>query len=585
MSVQNNSILDSIRGKSAQKIIGKNLLVKKVFDFFVTQYVNQEFFFVLCTTSGLIISSSVEDVQNDKTGYLFDLEVLPEIEENYYVNNFLNDYIVFSHKAENERINKICSSAAEILKIFFENDAEYFKLLYTLDCIKNSVLMCDKDANITFANSTCCKNLNVKNRDEIIGMNYLEAMRQTGTQIRAIETNSSDLKMMEVLKTGEAALDWAVRMEYKNKSNHMRIVSNDMFPVFDGKGDVWGSVEISRSQQQEIKQTRKIMGLSAEYVFDDVVGNSNVMYKKIQLAKEFAGNRGTVLITGESGVGKEIFAQSIHNYSVRSTGPFVALNCANFPAELIESELFGYVQGAFTGASKKGQIGKIELADGGTLFLDEIGELPYYFQSKLLRVLETWMVRRIGDSKEIPVDVRLIAATNRDLTKMIQDGLFREDLYYRLQVLTIELPSLRERLEDIPLIAEHFLKISAKQNGHPPKLLADNAKRKLMKYNWPGNARELKNLMSRIDLLCKSEIIDGETIESALFQKDSRLRLDSSKSEEERINDRKNDIDMAYANLLNEALDITKGNKKDAAELLGISRKTIYTMLEKYNVK
>lgn len=585
MSAKKEWVLNTIKGKSSQKILGQSLLVKNTFEFFVPQCTNQDLSYVLCTTSGLIISSSIEDVQISKTGHLLDLEDFRKTEDEFSVNNILDNYIVLSNKNDAMWINAICSNVAEMLKIVYENDAEYYKMLYSLDNIKNSVLMCDKDANITFANSTCCNNLKVKDRKEIIGMNYLEAMRLTGTQIRAIETNSSDLKMMEVLKTGVAALDWAVRMESQNSNERTQLVSNDMFPVLNEKGEVQGLVEISRSQQQEIKQTRRIMGLSAEYVFDDVVGNSKAIYKKIQLAKDFAGNRGTVLITGESGVGKEIFAQSIHNHSLRSSGPFVALNCANFPAELIESELFGYVQGSFTGASKKGQIGKIELANGGTLFLDEIGELPYYFQSKLLRVLETWMITRIGDSKEIPVDVRLIAATNKDLTKMIESGLFREDLYYRLQVLTLELPSLRERLEDVPLIADHFLKLSATQNGHLPKSLTEDAKRRLMNYNWPGNARELKNLISRIDLLCRQEVIDGETIDSYLIQKDSRLLFERNKTKEERINDRKNDIDTAYANLLNEALEITCGNKKDAAELMGISRKTIYTMLEKYNLK
>ena len=181
-------------------------------------------------------------------------------------------------------------------------------------------------------------------------------------------------------------------------------------------------------------------GLSAGYDFNSIIGYSQAIRDKINIAKQFAKSSANVLVTGESGVGKELFAQAIHNHSSRSKGPFVALNCASFPSELIESELFGYVEGAFTGASKRGQTGKIELADGGTLFLDEIGELPYYFQPKLLRVLETWTITKVGDSKPIPVDVRLVAATNRNLEKMVEEGLFRSDLYYRLQVLNVEIP-------------------------------------------------------------------------------------------------------------------------------------------------
>ncbi len=196
------------------------------------------------------------------------------------------------------------------------------------------------------------------------------------------------------------------------------------------------------------------------------------------------------MITGESGVGKELFAQSIHNYSPRHKGPFVALNCANFSDGLIESELFGYVGGAFTGASKNGQIGKFELADGGTLFLDEVGELPLHFQSKLLRVLETWMVTRIGSSKQIPVNVRLITATNRNLAEMVEEGLFRQDLYYRLQVLTLEIPPLRERKDDLALLSDSFLNQAAAPYLDTPKILSSQAKKVLMSYDWPGNVRE-----------------------------------------------------------------------------------------------
>ncbi len=462
-----------------------------------------------------------------------------------------------------------------------QNDPQ---LLENLNYVNNSIMMCDRNGRITFANSTFCKNFRIDQPSRIIGLTMQEIMDLGGTYITTVETDSSELRMSEVLKTGKPVLDWPVRIESHQDKDYLQIVSNDMFPTFDESGAVSGLIEISRSQQQEIKKMRKNIGLNAEYTFADVIGKSKVIQKEIALAKEFAGNRGTVLITGESGVGKEIFAQSIHNGSARSRGPFVALNCANFPAELIESELFGYVEGAFTGASKKGQMGKFELANGGTLFLDEIGELPYYFQSKLLRVLETWTITRVGGLKEIPVDVRLIAATNRDLPEMIQAGLFRQDLYYRLQVLTLDLPPLRSRKEDIPLIAEHFLRIFAKQNGHMQKKLMADAKKKLMAYSWPGNARELKNVMNRIDLLSKEEQITGEAIDFALSAKQPQMQAESELSPQERISRKREDIDAAYSSLLREALSITGGNKKEAAALLGIARKTIYRLLEKYHL-
>ncbi len=484
--------------------------------------------------------------------------------------------------------------------------SELAKLVDNLNYVNNSIMMCDTKGRITFANSTFCRNFHVSDPAKVIGLTMEEIMELGRTHITTIETASPTLRMYEVLKTGKPVLDWPVLIEsYVHKDYH-QIVFNDMFPTFDKNENVNGFIEISRLQQQEIKKLKKNIGLNAEYVFDDVIGNSPSIKHSIKLAKDFATNRGTVLITGESGVGKEIFAQSIHNYSSRSRGPFVALNCANFPAELIESELFGYVEGAFTGASKKGQMGKFELANGGTLFLDEIGELPYYFQSKLLRVLETWTITRVGGINEIPVDVRLIAATNRDLPEMIRAGLFRQDLYYRLQVLNLDLPPLRSRKEDIPLIAEYFLKIFARQNSHRQKELTDKAKAELMAYDWPGNARELKNVINRIDLLHKGEEITGDVITTALFgTKASRgaspeetsespnantetpSRISSVKiplTPEERIDRCREDIDAAYIKLLQEALSITRGNKKEAAELLGIARKTIYRLLEKYNL-
>ena len=260
----------------------------------------------------------------------------------------------------------------------------------------------------------------------------------------------------------------------------------------------------------------------------------------------------------------------------------MALNCASFPENLIESELFGYVGGAFTGASKNGQVGKFELADGGTLFLDEVGELPHHFQSKLLRVLETRKVTRIGSSRETPVNVRVIAATNRDLEEMISEGLFREDLYYRLQVLNIEIPPLRERREDLLLLTDSFLKQAARTNEEEVKFLDPMAEKCLLAYDWPGNVRELRNVIQRVTLLSKTKAISKEILESAIYSKSYSLKSKVEEEPDVRLNKRLKDVDNAYVNLINEALDITGGNKKQAAELLGVSRKTLYRLIEKY---
>ncbi len=271
-------------------------------------------------------------------------------------------------------------------------------------------------------------------------------------------------------------------------------------------------MEITRSRQQDVKTARKIVGLSADYTFDDIIGSSRKMQQQIHVAKEYAKSSFSVLITGESGVGKELFAQSIHNYSPRRKGPFIAINCANFPENLIESELFGYVAGAFTGASKNGNIGKFELANHGTLFLDEIGELPYHFQSKLLRVLETMTVTRIGSNQSLPVDVRIVAATNRDLRQMVKDGFFRDDLYFRLGVLNVDIPPLRNRKEDLLLLAEALL-----AQGKDPASSGAKIERSFQKvleaHAWPGNVRELRNVLNRASILAGSDTISEETQE------------------------------------------------------------------------
>ena len=221
------------------------------------------------------------------------------------------------------------------------------------------------------------------------------------------------------------------------------------------------------------------------------------MKQLIEKAKRFALSDSNILLYGESGCGKELFAQSIHNFSAYSRGPFLAINCATLPEALLESELFGYAEGAFTGAKKGGNQGLLELANYGTLFLDEIGEMPLSLQSRLLRVLQDKSVRRIGGNKNVPVNVRIIAATNRDLRQMVKEGTFRGDLFYRIDVLRLNIPPLRERKEDIPLIIEELLINFTRERAQSFAFTADQIQR-LMEYNWYGNVRELRNFVERV---------------------------------------------------------------------------------------
>ena len=268
----------------------------------------------------------------------------------------------------------------------------------------------------------------------------------------------------------------------------------------------------------------------------------------------------------------------------------MAINCASLPENLIESELFGYVGGAFTGASRSGQIGKFELADGGTIFLDEIGELPIHFQAKLLRVLETRKVMRIGSNKETPVDVRVIAATNRNLEKMIEEGFFREDLYYRLQVLRLQIPPLRDRGKDIIRLTENFLGQAASMENGKPKRLSQAAEEALCEYSWPGNVRELRNTVYRISLLSKGETVTPEDVRAAISARGYSLKQTAPAEKEEKSPGQdplavlKKKIDSDYADLIREAIRQAGGSKTEAAKLLGVSRRTMYRMIEKYNV-
>ena len=457
--------------------------------------------------------------------------------------------------------------------------------LQCFDEIKNAVSIYDKDGRLLFANKAFCRNFKIGDFEAVRGKNIVDIAVEHGLENTGYGKTISGWKMFDVLKNGETIMNWETRLDTRGSNNMPLYISNDMYPLFNSDGQILGMIEIARNRDQDIKLVKNVVGTDAAYTFDDIVGSSPVMKACIKTAKEYANSPYNFLITGESGVGKELFAQSVHNYSSRRSGPFVALNCAALPEGLIESELFGYVGGAFTGASKNGQMGKFEFANGGTLFLDEIGELPFHFQSKLLRVLETWTVTRIGGIKPTPINVRLVAATNRDLSKMVADGLFRQDLFYRLQVLNVEIPPLRSRKEDLITLSEHFLAQASVYSDVPQKTLSSGAKRVLQEYGWPGNVRELKNVINRVNLVSKQDIISEEDLTSAIYSASNAANVlggitqtDTKKS----LDEIRSDINSSYQQLIAEAIRQANGNKTKAAEILGVSRKTFYRMLERY---
>ncbi len=312
--------------------------------------------------------------------------------------------------------------------------------------------------------------------------------------------------------------------------------------------------------------------LSDRYQF---VGRSDTVRKLREEVERVAKTSSRVLITGESGTGKELIARLIHETSPRSHQPFVEVNCAAIPQELIESELFGHEKGSFTGAHERKK-GKFELADRGTLFLDEIGDMSLLTQAKVLRVIETQEFQRVGGSKNIKTDVRIIAATNKNLEEEVRKGNFREDLFYRLNVIPIHIPPLRERKEDIPVLVDYFLKTISAEYGRPPKTIKDDALQLMMQYDWPGNVRELKNAVERLVIMCPSDEITARDIAS--FKKDSTEDYFSYKTLKEAREAFERDFILRK-------LKENNWNISRTAEILNIERSNLYRKIKSYGIQ
>ncbi|MCQ6278581.1 sigma-54-dependent Fis family transcriptional regulator [Bacillus sp. EB600] len=341
-------------------------------------------------------------------------------------------------------------------------------------------------------------------------------------------------------------------------------------------------------------QTKVQRDLKSKYSFNDLIGMSPAFLAAKKLAERVSTSHSSVLLMGESGTGKELFAHAIHHNSIRFSAPFVAINCASIPENLLESVLYGYEDGAFTGAKKGGKMGQFEIADGGTLFLDEIGDMPLSMQSKLLRVLQEKEVQRVGGSKSIPVDVRIIAATHRDLEKMVAEGEFRHDLYYRLNVIKIEIPPLRKRKEDIQLISMSLLKKLGNRFYRKEIGLSDEVKEKLMEHAWPGNIRELENVLERC-----INVLDGKTIQLEhlpLYLRDQETKPDDKNVQNPINADRANTpsfpiqplketLALVEKQAIQQALAAAEGNKMEAAKLLEIGKTSFYEKCKIYGIK
>jgi sigma-54 dependent transcriptional regulator, acetoin dehydrogenase operon transcriptional activator AcoR len=343
-------------------------------------------------------------------------------------------------------------------------------------------------------------------------------------------------------------------------------------------GQVLGYVITIRPLSRMMKIIGHYSSNNAYFTFKDILGQSDAMKYAISMAKTAARSPSTILITGASGTGKEVFAQAIHNSSTRKGNNFVAINCGAISSTLIESELFGYEEGAFTGALKKGKPGKFELANNGTIFLDEIGDMPHEMQVKLLRAIQEKKIIKVGGTKEIPIDVRIIAATNKDLSTEIKKGTFRSDLYYRLSVIPIQLPALHQRSEDIPVLIRFFLKQKSQLLNKPIPEIDEHSLQRLKEYQWPGNVRELENIVEKIVLFqgqtAIRDLLPGNTNESAITV--NQQAKASTNSVEPLLVSEKRIIENALTEL--------NWNIANTAKALGIGRNTLYEKIKKHRI-
>lgn len=354
----------------------------------------------------------------------------------------------------------------------------------------------------------------------------------------------------------------------------------DIYRVIVRDGDIEHYEMVSFMHSIDLQKMNKKRPHQNKYSFDEIIGDSPAMREAKELATRIATSNSTVLLTGESGTGKELFAQAIHSISPRKNNPFVAVNCAAIPGELFESELFGYEPGAFSGAKKEGKPGKIELAMNGTLFLDEISELPYEAQGKLLRVLQEKEVERVGGTASKHVDIRIIAATNRDLGKLVAEGKFRQDLFYRLFVFDLKIPSLRERKEDILPLAYHFIDYFNDRFDLEVKLIDQELQEWMENYEWPGNIRELKAFIER-----GMNIVEGDTLTMKDTHFSPQVNVNPVERKPRPLKSLEEEVRQAEINAIKRALQEANGDRSLAAQKLKIHIASLYRKIAKYNLK
>ncbi|ATW24036.1 sigma-54-dependent Fis family transcriptional regulator [Candidatus Formimonas warabiya] len=440
---------------------------------------------------------------------------------------------------------------AEIIKSYNNVNA-------IIETISDGIVSFDEYGRITNMNPVAIKILDVN------GSNY------QGKQLKSILKN--DEIFDRILRNGRSIYDKEFLLERNHKQVHFLFSAQ---PIIDHAKEICGGVANLREIKYVHRLINQMVGARALFTFEDIIGESASIKESIRIAKDIAASMSSIILQGESGTGKEMFAQAIHNESSFSLGPFMVINCGAIPRDLIESELFGYEDGAFTGAKRGGRAGKFELANGGTIFLDEIGDMPLDTQVSLLRVLQEKQVVRIGGYKSIPINVRVIAATNKDIKEEVRKGNFREDLYYRLNVINITIPPLRKREGDILLLSKYYIKKCSTMLGYTVSNLDPQAVRSLEEYYWPGNVRELANAMERAVNMAKGKEIALEHLPENL-QKQTNLGKKKAKDP--------HTLEKREKEIILETLEAVNWNISKGSSILGISRNTLYRKINKYEI-
>jgi PAS domain S-box-containing protein len=439
-------------------------------------------------------------------------------------------------------------------------------LVLLLDSLPEPTFIVDQEGIIRIFNKAYEKLLDVK-RHEVIGKHVKEVMPNTRIpnvlksgkpelgELMGIRGLDAIVQRIPVIKDGEA-IGAIARVSFRNMSELQKLLK-----------------KVTQLQQQVEDYKQELRGMwSPQYQIENIIGESGAIKQAKELTRKIALSDSNALILGESGSGKEMFAHALHAASSRSEYPFICVNCAAIPKDLVESELFGYERGAFTGADRIGKPGKFEMAHEGSLFLDEIGDMPLEIQPKILRVLESNEVERIGSTRPKKVNVRVIVATHHDLEKMVKDRLFRNDLFYRLNIATIKIPPLREHREDMPLLVKHLLEKLHRTRNLELKSVEDEILDLFQTYHWPGNVRELSNLLERLMNEVEGSVIRKKDI-PGFYEK--KITINTTLD---------NNINLTEKKLVSQALIQTGGNKKRAAKLLGIHRSTLYDKLKKHGL-